>query len=1263
MRLGYSGTATTAVLLTLYTVIADGQALRSHRYHLGTGMQQGSVITEGNTLRISYSVPEIDALGFSDEHGRWFRIGIPGHIPVSVVGNPSLPVWSKLITIPEGSSYEVRITDVKSSRIRPSARRISGDLYPVQESETKDQQADRPPFRINKEIYSSRRLIPSDTVTIEPLGTARGKRIAALTVRPVRYDPRSKSLEVITSMEISIIFSGPSLRKTSLSESILFADDLGKNALNFEEGDLITGYSDKPVRMIILTDTSFRKHLKPYIEWKTQKGFRIEMLYRGADFAGENYTDIKNSIASVYNSSTEENPPPEYLLIVGNVARIPYYGTGNITDLYYGEFDGGGDYFPEMYIGRLPVADTSDLKVVISKLIQYEKYQFADTNKFSSNALATAGIDDSHYTHMNGQVNYAVNNYLTAANNIKGFNFLYPNAKKDTIIKLINKGLSFINYTGHGSATGWLFLNITTSDVPALMNNNMYPFVISNACQTSRFSTSSFGNAMVLAPGKGAAGYIGCSADSYWDEDFYWAVGTGPVTVNPGYETTGLGALDRLFHTHGESPSEWYISMGQVIYAGNLAVSGSTTTKKKYYWEIYNLVGDPSIIPVIGTPGTFNIDLPDTLPNNLRSLSLIAEPHSYIAVSHFDTLWDASYVSPSGSVTLDLPGLSEDSCLVVVTGQNKKPIIKTIYFSALSGPFLNLSGKAVGDSLGNGNGLADYNETIFLRLTVGNLGSEAASGVTATITSTSPHVTINDGTADLGTILPGSEKKVYNDLRFTLSGNITDKSAATFDLKLKYGTTEKIFRIDVSIHAPELEIDHYRLDDTGTGNSNFLADPGENIRLVFTVMNSGSSSTSGEFTLSSPDPEISIPIPTKNSGIIDAGSIAEIPVDIKVSSLAAEGTTINLTAQLDCDPYLKDKSFRFRVGRFQETFESSSFRVFPWINVSTVPWTITNGSSWEGIVSAVSGDIGDNTSTTLAIKASYQVQDSIRFYYKVSSESGYDYFLVRINGTEVLKKSGEIPWTRAAAGVSEGINTIEWVYKKDGSVSGGSDCAWIDLVDFAGIVPVRYITRDVMAVRIASPLQSPTMGIEPVTVKLLSLGPDTIKGFNLAYILNDNPPVIQHFNDSLIYSGDTVAVTFIAKADLTAYGDYDLTVYSFNNNDDNLLNDTLRTSLKNKIRRFYEELRVNENNRIMASPNPFSDKLYATIYSEKEVTVSISLVSTLGKIIIDRKEYVISPGENPITIDGKMLEPGVYYLVVEFPGYSRDIKVVKLNNK
>ena len=106
----------------------------------------------------------------------------------------------------------------------------------------------------------------------------------------------------------------------------------------------------------------------------------------------------------------------------------------------------------------------------------------------------------------------------------------------------------------------------------------------------------------MLTADKGAIGFIGCSNDSYWDDDYYWAVGPGIISADPTYDASGLGAYDRLFHTHGESPSDWYFTMGQINYAGNLAVSASHISNKKYYWETYNLIGDPSVIPIIGTP-------------------------------------------------------------------------------------------------------------------------------------------------------------------------------------------------------------------------------------------------------------------------------------------------------------------------------------------------------------------------------------------------------------------------------------------------------------------------------------------------------------------------------------------------------------------------------------------------------------------------------------------------------------------------------------
>jgi hypothetical protein len=1241
------------VLFMAFAVLAAGQPFRSHRYTFNTGVEENAIVSSDHSITINYSLSELNLKSFTNTDGTYFRILIPGHIPTSEVGKPELPVLSRLIEIPDGYSCKVRITEVRSSRMKPSRNRISGLLYPVQEGETKDTQQRRHPFTMDKIAYAARDYLRADTVRIEPIGIVRHKKLASVNISPVRYNPRTNQLSVITSMKIEITFvpDGTAASKASIPESKLFNETIGKGILNYNPKNVVPGYSDKPVRMIILTDTAFRKLIKPFVKWKTQKGFRVEVLYKGAEFAGDNYTAIKNTLTGIYNSSTADNPPPEYLLIIGDVSRIPYYTSGNYTDMYYGEFDGNGDYIPDMFTGRLPVKDTIELKTVLNKIIQYEKFDFKASNKFYDNALTTAGIDDANQDYMNGQVYYGFNNYLNTSNQINGYHFYYPASilAKDSIIKIINKGISFLNYTGHGASDGWLYLNIKTGDIASLTNKDMYPFIISNACSTSTFyTTGSFGNKMVTSQDKGAVGFIGCSDNSYWDEDYYWAVGAGAIANDPKYETTGLGALDRLFHTHGEAASDWYISMGQVNYAGNLSVSASTTSKKKYYWETYNLVGDPSVIPVIGQPDTFNIVLPDTLPNNLTKYSFTSEPFSYIAISHFDTLYDASFASASGSVTLDLPGLSNDSCLMVITGQNRKPIIKTIYFSDNHKEFINLKSYGITDVSGNNNGLADYGEGIMLNLAVSNAGTLPASGLFAKISSTSPWVSILNDSVMVGTLSAGGEAVLNNSFPLIVSGNVPDLGLITIDLILKDGREEKSYKIDICTHAPNLDITGFFLDDSLTGNGNYIPDPGETVNLIFNVSNLGTSNSSGLFTISSASEDITLLEPTKNSGNLAAGTSTDIKVPVKLSDNLSIGTTIQVSTQLNCGLINVNKDFSFKIGRIQESFESSTFRAFPWINRSLKPWKISAVDPYDGRIAAQSGSITHNQSSLLSIKTYYNSSDSIKFWYKVSSESGYDYLYFKLNDVVVMRKSGEVPWEKAVIFVPAGYNKMEWIYVKDGSVSSGSDMAMIDMIDFARSGSVRYISKDILAARIVSPVKKETMGSEPVIVKLLNVAPDTINGFNLAYTINDLLPVSQYFDQRLV-PFDTVTVTFKTAADLSLYGIYNIAAYSFNNNDDYLINDTVRTNIVHTD--ILEPLTV--------CPNPFTDELQVIINSESAATAHFTLTSTLGVLITDFEKDLFT-GRNIITIRDLKMEPSVYYLRIRFAGLNRTIPVVKI---
>ena len=1254
------------VVFLLFSVPSFGQAGKSFKYQFDGNLSKCDIIAGNQSVILDYSIRELNIVNIVNEYGSFYRVSIPGHIAASTPGKPELPVLSRLISIPEGADWKIKISEVRSQNITPSEKKIEGILYPVQEGETKEAGKKKPVFLIDKTAYATRGLLSSDTVSIEFLGTLRNKKLADLYISPVRYNPLSNSLEVITSMKIEITFpvNPRAVSKSLIPESALFNKSLNKGTLDFNPGDVVPGYSDQPVKMVIITDTAFRKQLEPFIRWKTQKGFRLNVLYKGTGLAGNTFSELKDTLTKIYQGYSETDAPPEYLLIIGDVNRVPYYGAGsgngNITDMYYGEFNGNGDYIPEMYIGRLPVADTTELKSVINKIIQYEKFEFADSNKFYTRALITAGNDVDYADYMNGQVKYSISNYLNSANKINESHFYYPQSTTsstlDSLKKLINNGVSFLNYTGHGSSDGWLFTKngtsyyLSGSDIPGMLNKNMYPFIFSNACRTAQFNlSSSFGNKMVLASEKGAIGFIGCSNDSYWDEDFFWSVGACTPSADPTYLTTGPGAYDRMFHTHGEPASDWYLSMGQINYAGNMAVSSSTSPMKKYYWETYNLIGDPSVIPIVGRPESFKISLPDTLPNGIKSLSINADPFAYVAVSHFDTLWDASFVSPSGSVTIKMPGLSNDSCLVVITGQNKYPIIKKIYFSDIKDEYVNLTATSINDSQGNNNGRADFGETFYLKLTINNLGLSDTRNLYAKITSSSDWVTINKDSVQIGTLASKTEISLPVNLSLTISNNVPDLETVTINLTLKDSKSEKHYIIDICVHAPQLQIISCLIDDTVLGNGNHIADPGETFKLVFRIRNQGSSNISGLFNIVSSENEITILEPNIKSGELKFGEITEIPITVKLSESAVAGSYISISSTLDCTPLIVTKNFAFRVGRIRESFEASSFSVFPWININPVPWTITSASSYDGSFSARSGSISHSSKTSLVIRTVYSFADSLSFFYKVSSEPGYDNFSFKLNDTEIFRKSGETSWSRKVIAVPAGLNKMEWIYTKDNSVSVGSDCAWIDMIDFSESAPVRYIQKDLEVAKISAPVQTDKYGLEIVSVKVLNLGKDTIDGFNLAYELAGHSPVKQFFENKIIPFGDSVIVAFKTKADLSKYGIYKIVAYGYDNNDDYLLNDTVKICIENT--------EINES--LSVFPNPFIDHFTVFFNSRVAEKLQISIINISGEKLYSIEKYVLG-GKNELIISDIRLSPSIYYLNIRGISINKTLPILKV---
>ena len=129
------------------------------------------------------------------------------------------------------------------------------------------------------------------------------------------------------------------------------------------------------------------------------------------------------------------------------------------------------------------------------------------------------------------------------------------------------------------------------------------------------------------------------------------------------------------------------------------------------------------------------------------------------------------------------------------------------------------------------------------------------------------------------------------------------------------------------------------------------------------------------------------------------------------------------------------------------TFETGVFANF-WQFSGDSVWYIDNSTAYGGTYSARSGFIGHNESSELIVTIFVPEEDEISFYLHVSSEANYDYLRFYIDNQLQDEWSGNVLWEFESFPVPAGQHEFKWAYIKDGGVIGGSDCGWIDDIDF-----------------------------------------------------------------------------------------------------------------------------------------------------------------------------------------------------------------------
>ena len=1086
----------------------------------------------------------ISGIGFSEvntSEGFFTLLNIKEFGLRNAEGEPALPVYRKLIEVPLGAQYSLRIRHSHVTEINLGEHGVRFPVFPAQPPLSKSDDPEKVPFIINKALYNTDRYIEDELVAVTNIGLMRALNLARVDISPVQYNPVNGMLKIYDELEIEIIFENADVQGTEelkLSKASPYFISTYKMAGNYRspgpDEALITS---APATYVIVSDPIFQSALQPFIQWKVKKGFNVIQAYTSNPAVGTTTTSIKSYLQNLYNTPPAGYAVPSFVLFVGDVAQIPAWAGSagsHVTDLRYCEYT--GDNLPEVFYGRFSATSLAQLQPQIDKTLEYEQYLMPDPS-FLGEAVMVAGADGSHQTWSNGQINYGTETYFNAAHNILSHTYLQPEPSggnySQNIRNNVSDGVAYGNYTAHCSSSGWADPSFVISDIPALTNQGKYGLLVGNCCLSAKFDVTCFAEEILRAENKGAVGYIGGSNSTYWDEDFWWGCGFKTVALHPVYDANHTGAYDGTFHDHGEPTEDWFVTQGQMVVCGNYAVEESNSTIKTYYWEIYHLMGDPSLMIYYSVPPPLSATYLNTLMIGMSSLTVTTEAYATVALSYNGVLLDAKVTGLPGSVTLNFTPLSAPGNLdIVITKQNRQPHTGTIQVIPAEGPYIVYTGNTINDPppSGNNNGAMDYGETNLLSVGLKNVGVETAVNVVATLSSGSSFISITDNSAVYGNIAPDQTVTVTDGFSFNVANNIADQQEVSFTVSATDGTVNWNSNFSITALAPLLTIGAMTVTDNGPGcNNDGILDPGETADLVIVCSNSGHSAISnvnGQLEIAGgASPYLTLNSTSCNLGSLSIGGTASAVFNVTAGVSVPVGTPVDLLFTLSggaASQYSVQETKQVIIG------------LIPEYNMADGSITTCTGYFYDS--GGASAPYGDSEDLTMTIYPSTS-GNLIRLVFSAfNTESGYDYLRI-YNGTSTSSPlmgtwNGTSGPGTVTANNSSGALTIN--FTSDGSVTRDGWAASISCYNPA-IPPVAEFSASNLSPAVNSVVIFSDLSENVPTAWAWSFSPADVTYVNGTTENSQNPEVL--FSNLGFYTV-TLTVTNAYGSDTKVKADY-----------------------------------------------------------------------------------------------------------------------------
>jgi len=808
------------------------------------------------------------------------KILLPGSFLPNDAGAPDLPGLSDAVAIPEGASVTFEVVGVQTRVFR------NVDVSPAPVIPREDDDAPLTYAR-DAAIYSRDAFYPEDVVQVSEPFQLRGVDAVRVGVRPFRYNPVRRELEVHAELEVRLRFHGGTGTFGEERLRSRYWDPILRNHLmNFASLPAVDydvpradghGYE---YMIITPDDPAFRAWGDTLKAWRKLQGIRAE-TFTTTDVGGTSSAAIEAFINEAYENW---DPAPVAFLLLGDDPGSGDRDTGIISPVWSGEggscvsdniyADWDGDDLPELVGARITARNEDELERMITKMLDYERHPYTDPGFYDHPVIAGGWQDDrwfilctetiyGHQSHILGKSpvrEYAIYSgdpgtlWSGNPNTEMVVDYFGPNGlgyipatpehltdwggDATRVNNDLNSGAYMVMHRDHGFEDGWGEPYYRIGDLDGL-HNGMCPFVFSINCKTGRYDWEGecFGEALHRM-GHGALGLVAATGTSYSfvNDTFVWGVmdelwpdflpGNPPRYPGAGDLRPAFGAASGKHFLIG---SEW----------------PSNPQHKAITCHLFHTHGDAFVRMYTEVPEELVVTHAGACSVDVSRFPVQATEGSIISLTVDGEIVGVAEATGAMQDVQIIPPEEPGSLRITVTAPNYVRHDETVPIVPPEGPYMVVDEVVVDDdteeeSSGNGDGDGDAGEQIELLVGLRNVGSEAATNVRATLMTEDEHCDIGDDVEAYGDIDPGVTVFCLEDFDVTILPGCPDGHSILFVLVAESDsllTWEKTFTLEVE--APIMALESCFFDDHAGGNGNGRAEPGETISLSVAVANEG----------------------------------------------------------------------------------------------------------------------------------------------------------------------------------------------------------------------------------------------------------------------------------------------------------------------------------------------------------------------------------------------------------------------------------------